>query len=48
MKEVTAAFVDGFVGAFKVAAALAVGISSGIYTLFSRLGGQYARHERLH
>jgi predicted patatin/cPLA2 family phospholipase len=47
MNEVTAGFVDGFLGAFKLAAALVVGITSGAYALFSRLSRQYTNREPL-
>jgi hypothetical protein len=47
MSEITTNFTDGFVGAFKLAAAIVVGVGLGAYRLFSRLGRQYDQREPL-
>lgn len=47
MSEITAGFTEGFVGAFKLAAAIVVGVTFGAYRLFARLGREFANHEPL-
>ncbi len=47
MNEFTAGFAHGFVGAFKLAAAIVVGVCTGPYRFFSRLGRQFVHDEPL-
>lgn len=47
MSDFTAAFTEGFVGAFRLAAAIVVGVSLGAYRFFSRLGRQFTHREPL-
>jgi len=47
MSKFVIGFSDGFVGALQLAAAIVVGITSGAFRFFSRLGKQFDRHEPL-
>jgi hypothetical protein len=47
MSDFTTGFTDGFVGAFKLAAAIVVGVGFGAYHFFARLGRQFAHGEPL-
>jgi hypothetical protein len=47
MNDFTAGFARGFVGAFKLAAAIVVGVCSGSYRFFARLGEQFIHDEPL-
>lgn len=47
MNDFVAGFAHGFVGAFKLAAALVVGACVGSYRFLARIGDQFVRDEPL-